>query len=793
MIDWEIIEDKPEAEGSEEALPPRGRRWRLWALVLGLLLLFTLVAGGSVWWRLRVADEQLREDIEQVVSVEERALRFGLAEQAFELADPTVEQAWFEWYQSTFVAVDESTPMPEVLSIERDVNRVLVTLNYDINQVSWQQARAYRLVNNQWRRTPIERELWGEAVAYQSEHFQLWMAERDAALLSPDALLASLERFHGAFLPLWPNTHDNLITLHFEPSEGLRELYTIEGIDNNLRLPSPLLSDEDGTSVFSPLEQYNLRLANMIATSYGYGRLAQNVEESLLRPALRDALVRQLFLTEEQQKRYRDEVRDLWQAETLAEVNPLFDSAMRTFFAEYLIATEGIDAPYRLLNAYQSESNLEAVTLEITGHSWELLIYGTKRWLKTGIFSPIALEAGGVGEGQLTTFEYDNNTLQRLTLLSPQNQAIALDVSQDASLSVPTYCLLDVKDNVLFHLAPESSARLAVDDVEVMPPPRETWALEPIPEGTQTLIIQEQEGTNILVALDREGNQRSLGWLRGEIEPVLHPREPRFAYLFEHDCGLYIQLYHPLTSRITHIPLKLNTSKRLFWLEDQLFLTENTIESWQLYRIEAQDRETYTMRLYNVNKGQFIGHHFTNNASLIYHEGQLYWAYPWEADTLHPIFAKLPENIELGPLSANGRWLAYIVYHADGQSDLNVLDFRRQKGFLLSQVPPSAALGELAWAPAGEEAILAAVEGELGVDRTRGNLIKRYEIVSDSNLIRVEEHQSNTEVDHLHWCGNERLFYRVTDGNQSVLVEQRGDESYELAEGEWVVGCPSGD
>jgi hypothetical protein len=738
-----------------------------------------------LWWRLRAVDEQLREDIELAVSVEERALRFGLAEQAFELADPTVEQAWFEWYQSTFVAVDESSPMPEVLSIEHDVDRVLVTLNYEVNQVSWQQARAYRLVYNQWRRTPIESSLWGEARAYSSEHFKIWMAARDAALLSPEPLLASLERFHAAFLPLWPNTHDNLMTLHFDSSEGLREDYQIV---NQIRLPSPLLSDDDATSALPPLEQYNLRLAHIIATSYGYDRLAHNIEEGILRPTLRDALVRHLFLTDQQQKRYRDKVRELWQADVPAEANPLFDSATRTFFADYLIATRGLDAPSRLLNVYEQERNLEAVTLEVTGDSWDILMYGAKRWLKTGIFSPIALEAGGLGEGQLTTFEYINHELEGLTLLSPQDKAIVLDVSEKLTLSVPTYCLLDVKDDVLFHLAPSSEARLTVDELEVMPPPRETWVLEPIPEGTQTLITQEQDGTNILVALDREGNQRSLGWLRGDIEPIVHPTEARFAYLFEHDCGLYIELYHPVTSRITHIPLKLNTPKKLFWVEAQLFLAENTQDSWQLYRIEAEDRETYAMRLYNVNKGQFIGHHFTNNVSLVYREGQLYWAYPWEADTLHPIFVKLPEHVELGPLSANGRWLAYTVHHPTGESDLNVLDFRKQKRFLLDSVPPSAALGELAWAP-GEEAILAAVEGELGVDRTRGNLIRRYQITSDSNLIRVQEYQSNAEVDHLHWCGNEELFYRLTDGNKSVLMQQQGSNVRELGEGEWVVGC----
>lgn len=786
MIDWEILKDKPVPGHSEQELSPRNRRWRLWAIVLGL---FLLMVGGGLWWRLHAVDQQLREDIEQTVAVEERALRFGLVEQAFELADPTVEADWFEWYQSTFVPVDENLPMPEVLSIEHELNRVLVTLNYEIGKESWQQARAYRLVYNQWRRTAIEESQWGEPVAYESEHFKIWLAARDAALLSPDSLLASLERFHGAFLPLWPNTHNNLITLHFDPSEGLREEYQLL---NQIHLPSPLLSYHNASSGLSPLEQYNLRLVNIIANSFASGRLPQNIEEGILRPTLREALVRHLFLTEGQQKRYRDEVRELWHAETSAEGNPLFDAVMRTFFAEYLIATEGMDAPYDLLSAYQSEPKLERVTQAVTGHSWHLLMYGAKRWLKTGIFSPIALEAGGLGEGQLTTFEYNENKLEALTLLSPQDKAIPLEVTENPTLSVPSYCLLDIEDDVLFHLAPSNKATLAIDELEVMPPPRETWTLEPIPEGTEKLIIQKQEETNILVALDKEGNQRSLGWLRGEIEPIIHPTEPRFAYLFEHDCGLYIQLYHPLTSRITHIPLRLNTPKSLFWLENNLFLTEKTEESWQLYRIEAKDRETYTMHLYNVNKGQFIGHHFTNNVSLVYRDGQLYWAYPWQADTLRPIFTKLPEHVELGPLSANGRWLAYTVHHPDGQSDLNVLDFRREKRFRLSIVPPSAALGEMAWAP-GEEAILAVVEGKLGVDRTRGNMIRRYHITSDSNLIRVQEYQSNAEVDHLHWCRSEKLFYRVTDGNQSLLMEQHGNNSDELGEGEWMVGCLEGD
>ncbi len=239
MIEWEVLDERPPppAPDEEPSRPARARRWA--AIAFGLLVL--VAAGG---WLVRGAalanEERLRADVTETLLQEERAIRFGVVEQARDLADPAAPEAWYLAYQSTFGMGAGKVAPPEVLAVAHDGNIALATLRYGPGGA--QGVRAYRLVRNRWRRTPVPADGWGEPVASHSAHFTLWLSPRDRTALSPDELLSFLEGFRAAFEAQWPLTAEGIITIRIEPHDLAPTVVQARPEAGQITANSPLLT-----------------------------------------------------------------------------------------------------------------------------------------------------------------------------------------------------------------------------------------------------------------------------------------------------------------------------------------------------------------------------------------------------------------------------------------------------------------------------------------------------------------------------------------------------------------------
>ncbi|MDQ4078329.1 MAG: hypothetical protein M3220_19040 [Chloroflexota bacterium] len=375
MIEWKVLEEEPLPEGEipqGDSERPRSRYWRL--LLAGVLLVSAVVLG----WRVREGEAQLRADVERAVLQEEQALRFGLVEQAGELADPAAPAGWLEQYRETFHDTPEEVPEPEVTSVEHVQDIALATLSYETREATWQSVRAYRLVDGAWHRTPISKQWWGQAMPHHSEHFTLWMGERDGRLLPPADFLAELERFYGTYAALWPVATTHSITVRIEPEEWHNEATVSR---SSVTVNSPWLAPYDPTAPLSSLRSYQLDLVDRIAASADEIIPRGGATQQYLRPALREALVRYLFLDAGEREQYRDFVRA--QATEGPVRADLTSFPYRVFFADFMIEEAGAAAPGRFITAYESSGDLE-MAATATGLPYDFLKEGALQWLETG-------------------------------------------------------------------------------------------------------------------------------------------------------------------------------------------------------------------------------------------------------------------------------------------------------------------------------------------------------------------------------------------------------------------------
>ncbi|MDQ4076375.1 MAG: hypothetical protein M3220_09025, partial [Chloroflexota bacterium] len=154
MVEWDVP-GEDEAQSRAAKPHPPARRRTAWRLLAGLLLLALLLGVWLIWREARAREADLRADLTRVVLDEERAFHFGVAELASELADPDAPVEWLVCYEAAFHTATGEMPTPEIMSIERQGNVAVMVLHYQDSPGTWQMQRAYRLVNNRWRRTPL--------------------------------------------------------------------------------------------------------------------------------------------------------------------------------------------------------------------------------------------------------------------------------------------------------------------------------------------------------------------------------------------------------------------------------------------------------------------------------------------------------------------------------------------------------------------------------------------------------------------------------------------------------------
>jgi hypothetical protein len=298
MVEWKVIEDETPSEVVE--LPPQRPWWRRWPLLV-LLVAILLLAGNQGLRQLTEAREaRLRADIERTV---------GHEAYAHPMSDPGAPPEWIRRYQ-TALAQGDGQPLPEVESIEYDQTVALVTLRYQDEDTEWRAVRSYRHIAGEWRRTPTPLDRWGELSEYRSQHFVIWMSERDSSALPPGELLAFLERFRGDFGDYWPLVmpEGSVLTLRILP----QELYPATGDvllerseEREIILNSPLLTTYSVSRYFQPPVIYRIELAASVASALDHlhsrGRPFEDsrAEDAALRTMLRNVVVRHLVLDQD--------------------------------------------------------------------------------------------------------------------------------------------------------------------------------------------------------------------------------------------------------------------------------------------------------------------------------------------------------------------------------------------------------------------------------------------------------------------------------------------------------------
>ncbi|MGH2543864.1 MAG: hypothetical protein ACRDIB_13760, partial [Ardenticatenaceae bacterium] len=175
-------------------------RWRL--LVVGAFV-NAVVAAAGLRWRMAEREAALREDLAEVVTVEERARLFGLRETISDILAPQVPDEWREAYEATFSAGEEEAE-PVALAVETvsllDERNALITVRLD----GQAQLRHYRLGDGGWRRAPIDDEVWGATNVHMLRNGVVVVySERDrrfaqAVIEALPALFEELQRLGGS-------------------------------------------------------------------------------------------------------------------------------------------------------------------------------------------------------------------------------------------------------------------------------------------------------------------------------------------------------------------------------------------------------------------------------------------------------------------------------------------------------------------------------------------------------------------------------------------------------------------
>lgn len=755
----------------DEPKPRRRARWGLvgW-LTLGALL---LLLGGVVGrWRVRDNEARLRQDIVRMVELEEAVRRVGAAAQASLLMDPDAAQSWRLWYES-FLHQFPSSP-PQVVAVDRAAGIAVATLRYEQAEQVWQSERAYRLVQGEWRRTPMPATRWGEPRVYRSVHFTLWMSERDVAALPPDEFLAFLEKFRAGYLLRWPAASDAPLTLHIEPHD-LEPLQVGSSPPlAPLHLNSPLLFNQpDGGHLPLP-DAYRLAVADAIAAALDVSA-ADALSSSMLRAdyaeaslyiALRHATVRALVLTEVQQRGYRQEVR--------AQAAPQggLDPTTVTFLADYLTLIEGEDAPGRLAVAYRQSTTLEAATVQAFGLPLSDLVDETHLWLDAAL--PSTGTDMGTQRRATVLRVLDAEPLRVAGVVGGELVELRADATRALPVAAPC---LGSGSEISFQVPPTDTTASRMSNLVVERLRLPTWSLHPLAPSTVALVSQPSGTSTRLLAVE-QGSETLLELLRlpGSAPLVVHPGGQGFAFLFADRCGSSVNRYHAATHHFSRVAVRVVGVGHLVWSGEELLLLDDASQQasephWGLTRLDE-----WAMRerlVIPVTPGQAWGRY------LGYREGEEPWHLLEAADgqrfrvsaTEGSVAPLLPTDLPLpagvGLVAHRPGWLAYTVPDAPDGPELYLLELARARRYLLHRAPAGARFTSLVLGRGAPPAVVVAVLRP-GPD----SYLKRFTFPPPPDALPLGDTLTLPGVvENLHWCADGRLFYRLTHDGSPRLAE----------------------
>jgi hypothetical protein len=151
MLEWQVTEDEALFLDPLEEQPPR-RRWRIpWRMLLALLLGCAIVALALFRWRIAERERQMRADLTEFVTLEERARLFGLEENQNRLLVSNTPDEWTERYLDTFLDPEDTYAVQTELGpVEWNGDTAIAAVRLNGSP----QLRRYRLTDDGWRAQP---------------------------------------------------------------------------------------------------------------------------------------------------------------------------------------------------------------------------------------------------------------------------------------------------------------------------------------------------------------------------------------------------------------------------------------------------------------------------------------------------------------------------------------------------------------------------------------------------------------------------------------------------------------
>ncbi|HEX8683829.1 MAG TPA: hypothetical protein VF707_16035 [Ardenticatenaceae bacterium] len=780
QIEWQVLEDEPLPDVGDSE--PRTRRRWPWRHVLLALLVFILASSLGVWRWTHIQNARIREDIARAVEGEERALRFGLSEQASELADPYAPDGWVERYRQSFRPQEGDWSAPEVVSVERQYDVALVTLAYTSGDEVWQRVRAYRLVNNGWHRTPIPADWWGEPEEYNSKHFSLWMASRDAEAMPPEQLLTFLEKFRAELAEVWHLQDDEPLTIRVQPFDltGYTPRSARIG-DDEFAFNSPLLVEEQAAASLTPSRAYQYALAEQVSRAL-IREIADTDDESVA-TLLLDALVRHLLLTEEERRQARALImnrRDTAIPLTMEDGRQL---SIPRHFSDYLIEMGGIDALDRFRMLLE-QSNNPLTAFEVAfGRPFPSLVEEAWLWIEHGAGTGPREATGEQGSATLLTV-LEEEPFRALAAVDEGRGLVELSVTGEADLLLPARCLSRGTE-LRFRRASQDETALVATELDVEELRLPSLSYPPAPPGAQTLVARREEDSTRIVALDSQGDETTLLALPQGVQLEVHPAEASFAWLTEDECGTSVNQYLATHNHYDRAPVNLEGDGHLFWAE-QLYVVDDASQQkddphWTISGVLPGTLGEPVERTVRAEQqwGRLMGHAFAGDQRLLeLQNGELQWfqlirGLDGSGIILLDFVSPLPDDSKIWTISPDGDWLAFTTPgEAPNSIVLWVLDVELGRYTLLHRAPEGTAYGEMVWGHGDVPTLLVS----LGVEsqgEVFSNALLGFDMLQTirETIISPQRFYLDGIVSGLHWCPNDRLLYRLTRGDETLLVE----------------------
>lgn len=195
QLDWQIESERQSRQATEDPNAKYVRRKKRRRLFLSIFLLAMAVCGllGTVLWRLRSVDNQLRQNLLDTVDAEVRAIRIGNENNYMNIRRSSSDY-WIDLQRQDFAEYQQLKNAGQlqlignVLDVEMDVDesRARVLVEEVIDGTSYERVWFYWYYGSGdqsgWRRVPPDVDFWGDEKTLERDRVEIQYRELDEDL-----------------------------------------------------------------------------------------------------------------------------------------------------------------------------------------------------------------------------------------------------------------------------------------------------------------------------------------------------------------------------------------------------------------------------------------------------------------------------------------------------------------------------------------------------------------------------------------------------------------------------------